>query len=72
MLSCNAHRQQGVRGPRLLLVHGFGVGSFQFFPLMERLADEHQVWALDLMGQGLSWPSEQALAGAPDPHMFSL
>ena len=64
---CPTRRQRGGGGPRLLLVHGFGVGSFQYFPLMDRLADEHQVWALDLMGQGLSWPSEQALAGVPAP-----
>ena len=59
----HAGRQQGTQGPAVLLVHGFGVGAFQWYPLMERLADEHQVWALDLLGQGLSWPSEQALAG---------
>ena len=56
-------RQKGRSGPRILLVHGFGVGSFQFIPLMEQLAVDHQVWALDLLGQGLSWPSAEALAG---------
>ena len=30
---------------------------------MEQLAEDHQVWALDLLGQGLSWPSAEALAG---------
>ena len=62
-----------MQGPAVLLVHGFGVGAFQWYPLMERLADEHQVWALDLLGQGLSWPSEQALAGdSVLRHMTSL
>ncbi len=56
-------RQKGRSGPRILLIHGFGVGSFQFIPLMEQLAVDHQVWALDLLGQGLSWPSAEALAG---------
>ena len=58
------YRQKGRSGPRILLVHGFGVGSFQFIPLMDQLAEDHQVWALDLLGQGLSWPSAEALAGA--------
>ncbi|CAL5220694.1 g2745 [Coccomyxa viridis] len=56
------YRQKGRSGPRILLIHGFGVGSFQFIPLMEQLAVDHQVWALDLLGQGLSWPSAEALA----------
>lgn len=59
-------RQTGRSGPRILLIHGFGVGSFQFIPLMEQLAVDHQVWALDLLGQGLSWPSAEALAGVPN------
>ena len=57
------YRQKGHKGPCILLVHGFGVGSFQFIPLMDILAEGHQVWALDLLGQGLSWPSAEALAG---------
>lgn len=56
-------RQKGRTGPRILLVHGFGVGSFQYIPLINQLAETHQVWALDLLGQGLSWPSAEALAG---------
>ena len=57
------YRQKGDKGPCILLVHGFGVGSFQFIPLMDVLAEGHQVWALDLLGQGLSWPSAEALEG---------
>jgi pimeloyl-ACP methyl ester carboxylesterase len=61
-----------MHGPPILLVHGFGVGAFQWYLLMERLAEEHQVWALDLLGQGLSWPSEQALAGEHCPPVLIL
>ena len=61
------YRQKGDKGPCILLVHGFGVGSFQFIPLMDVLAEGHQVWALDLLGQGLSWPSAEALAGVRCP-----
>lgn len=44
-------------------MHGFGVGAHQFSNLLPLLSDTHQVWALDLLGQGLSWPSQEALAG---------
>lgn len=66
--------QKGRTGPRVLLVHGFGVGSFQFIPLMDQLAEDHQVWALDLLGQGLSWPSAEALTGAQShaSHSFRI
>ncbi|EIE19212.1 alpha/beta-hydrolase, partial [Coccomyxa subellipsoidea C-169] len=47
----------------ILLVHGFGVGAHQFSNLIPLLSDTHQVWALDLLGQGLSWPSREALEG---------
>lgn len=44
-------------GPPLLLVHGFGVGSFHFERNLEELGREHRVWACDLFGQGASWPA---------------
>lgn len=44
-------------------MHGFGVGAHQFSNLIPLLSDTHQVWALDLLGQGLSWPSREALEG---------
>ena len=56
------YRQQGSSGPCLLLVHGFGVGSFHFEHLIQKLSCGYQVWAIDLLGQGLSWP-----ATAPAP-----
>jgi hypothetical protein len=48
--------QQGTSGPPLLLVHGFGVGGYHFDRNIAQLAKRHRVWAVDLLGQGASWP----------------
>ncbi|KAK9839381.1 hypothetical protein WJX84_005938 [Apatococcus fuscideae] len=50
------YRTAGTTGPAIVLVHGFGVASFQFQDLMDELSKTHRVWALDLLGMGLSWP----------------
>ncbi|BDA49620.1 probable 2-hydroxy-6-oxononadienedioate/2-hydroxy-6-oxononatrienedioate hydrolase [Coccomyxa sp. Obi] len=55
------YRQLGNGGKKILLVHGFGVGAHQYSSLLPLLSDTHQVWALDLLGQGLSWPHREAL-----------
>ena len=47
---------KGHAGPRVLLVHGFGVGEYHFGRNMDDLAKDHRVWAVDLLGQGASWP----------------
>jgi pimeloyl-ACP methyl ester carboxylesterase len=40
--------------PPLVLVHGWGVSSFYFIPLAERLAGEFAIYAPDLPGHGRS------------------
>eukprot|EP00879_Flechtneria_rotunda_P018963 GHRR01019907.1.p1 GENE.GHRR01019907.1~~GHRR01019907.1.p1 ORF type:complete len:440 (+),score=157.56 GHRR01019907.1:356-1675(+) len=48
----------GTSGPPLLLCHGFGVGSYHFDRNVPVLAQQHQVYAVDLLGQGNSWPTD--------------
>lgn len=57
------YRQKGSDGPAVLLIHGFGVGAFHFEQLMDQLSSSYQVWAIDLLGQGLSWPGTQPSRG---------
>ena len=57
------YRKQGSSGPPVLLVHGFGVGAFHFEQLLDQLSSSHQVWAIDLLGQGMSWPSTRPSQG---------
>ena len=59
------YRQQGSSGPCILLVHGFGVGSFHFEQLIQKLSSAYQVWAVDLLGQGMSWPAVAPSPGEP-------
>lgn len=56
-------RQQGSSGPCVLLVHGFGVGAFHFDKLIHKLSATCQVWAIDLLGQGMSWPDTEHSEG---------
>jgi pimeloyl-ACP methyl ester carboxylesterase len=46
----------GCAGPSLLLIHGFGVGTYTFNRNMHALSKAHRVFACDLLGQGGSWP----------------
>ncbi|CAN0289802.1 unnamed protein product, partial [Hapterophycus canaliculatus] len=41
----------------LLLLPGFGVGTFHFKRNMRELSKTHDVFALDFLGQGKSWPT---------------
>ncbi|GFR43641.1 hypothetical protein Agub_g4742, partial [Astrephomene gubernaculifera] len=50
------YRQVGESGPALLMVHGFGVAGWHFHRNWEDLQRDHRVWAVDLLGQGRSWP----------------
>ncbi|CAM9914428.1 unnamed protein product, partial [Discosporangium mesarthrocarpum] len=43
--------------PSVVLVPGFGVGTFHFHRNMAELSKTHKVYALDLLGQGKSWPT---------------
>ena len=48
----------GTTGPAVLLLPGFGVGSFHFAAQLEELSQHHGVYALDFLGQGKSWPED--------------
>jgi pimeloyl-ACP methyl ester carboxylesterase len=43
--------------PALLLLPGFGVGSYHYEHQLQELGQEYRVWAMDFLGQGRSWPS---------------
>jgi pimeloyl-ACP methyl ester carboxylesterase len=45
-----------VRKPILLLLPGFGVGTFYYQSQLEELSKDYRVFAMDLLGQGKSWP----------------
>jgi pimeloyl-ACP methyl ester carboxylesterase len=49
--------------PALLLLPGFGVGSFHYDQQLRDLGREYRLWAVDFLGQGKSWPSHDP---APD------
>lgn len=57
------YKQQGLSGPCILLVHGFGVGAYHFDELILKLSATCQVWAVDLLGQGMSWPETEPPEG---------
>jgi pimeloyl-ACP methyl ester carboxylesterase len=48
----------GTSGAPLLLLPGFGVGSFHFDAQLEALSATHRVFAMDFLGQGESWPDD--------------
>jgi len=49
----------GSGGPPLLLIHGFGVGAWHFEKNIQELASKYTVYAIDLLGQGSSWPAQE-------------
>lgn len=57
----------GSKGPSILLVHGFGVGSYHFCHNIHALSKNHKVWAVDLLGQNRSWPERDPL---PDEKLY--
>lgn len=51
----------GSSGPSVLLIPGFGVGTFHYHRNINFLqAKGFKVWSLDLVGQGQSWPIADA------------
>ena len=51
---------------KLVLLHGFGVGTFHYRAQLEALSTEDPsrcVYALDFCGQGESWPPTDAVRG---------
>jgi pimeloyl-ACP methyl ester carboxylesterase len=50
--------KSGTRGPPLLLLPGFGVGTFHYNRNYKELSEHFQVYSIDLLGQGNSWPEE--------------
>lgn len=49
-----AYRAKGDAGTPVVLVHGFGVSSYQYRDTIDALAKTNRVYALDLLGFGLS------------------
>lgn len=43
--------------PPLLLLPGFGVGTFHWERQMDALSERYRVFSMDLLGQGKSWPT---------------
>lgn len=50
----------GTSGPLLLLLHGFGVGAYHYERNIDELSKSCRVFAVDVLGQGSSWPSRLA------------
>lgn len=46
--------RQGVGGPPILLLHGFDSSVFEFRRLLPLLAQQHETWAIDLLGFGFT------------------
>jgi pimeloyl-ACP methyl ester carboxylesterase len=55
--------EAGTTGPPLLLLPGFGVGTYHFDRNIEELQKHFRVYSFDLLGQGKSWPVD----GVVDP-----
>eukprot|EP01025_Chloroclados_australasicus_P046825 TRINITY_DN5177_c4_g1_i1.p1 TRINITY_DN5177_c4_g1~~TRINITY_DN5177_c4_g1_i1.p1 ORF type:complete len:479 (+),score=45.89 TRINITY_DN5177_c4_g1_i1:136-1437(+) len=53
------HKGSDERAPAILMVHGFGVGSFHFSRNIDQLGENFRVWAVDLVGQGRSLPENE-------------
>ncbi|XVF79677.1 hypothetical protein PTKIN_Ptkin15bG0008700 [Pterospermum kingtungense] len=49
---------ENVNSPPLLLLPGFGVGSFHYEKQLKDLGRDYRVWAIDFLGQGMSLPIE--------------
>ena len=54
----NVHYVEVGTGPPLLLVPGFGVGTFHYDHQLEELSKQYRVFSFDLLGQGQSWPQD--------------
>ncbi|KAL5543639.1 hypothetical protein UlMin_007423 [Ulmus minor] len=49
---------ENVSSPPVLFLPGFGVGSFHYEKQLKDLGRDYRVWAIDFLGQGMSFPSE--------------
>jgi len=54
---------ENTEAPALLLLPGFGVGSYHYDQQLRDLGQEYRVWAMDFLGQGKSWPSHDPAPG---------
>lgn len=61
-VSYESYEPQRETSSCVLLLPGFGVGSFHFNRNMGDLAEDFRVFSLDLVGQGGSWPREPIAA----------
>ncbi|KAF9592794.1 hypothetical protein IFM89_017364 [Coptis chinensis] len=57
---------ENVNAPSVLLLPGFGVGSFHYEKQLKDLGREYRVWAVDFLGQGMSLPVEDPAPLAKD------
>jgi hypothetical protein len=57
------YTRAGTRGAPILLAHGFGVGAYHFERNIPELAENHRVFAVDILGQGGSWPTRELQPG---------
>ncbi|XP_026415840.1 uncharacterized protein LOC113311210 [Papaver somniferum] len=55
---------ENVDAPALLLLPGFGVGSFHYEKQLKDLGQKYRVYALDFLGQGMSLPTEDPTPSA--------
>jgi pimeloyl-ACP methyl ester carboxylesterase len=46
----------GDDGPVLLLIHGIGASYISWYPVLEKLAKNHRIFAVDLIGHGFTPP----------------
>ena len=50
------YQEVGEDGPVLILVHGIGASYLSWYPVVEALAEQHRVLAIDLIGHGFTPP----------------
>jgi len=50
------YQEAGSDGPVLILLHGIGASYLSWYPVVEALADQHRVLAVDLIGHGFTPP----------------
>ena len=50
------YQEVGDEGPVLILLHGIGASYLSWYPVVEALAEQHRVLAVDLIGHGFTPP----------------
>jgi pimeloyl-ACP methyl ester carboxylesterase len=50
------YQEVGEDGPVLILLHGIGASYLSWYPVVEALAEQHRVLAVDLIGHGFTPP----------------